>query len=203
LNLVTHSLGVNFYLMAPPQSRSDILSWAKKIDQQYSETELEAILHNLSDALGTQTMSFSSVNYNPHGASANLLIAQHVSALAHLDASHISTHTYFDLGDTQCWSTFRLELEISSCGDIHPADCLGDLFKSMVPDLGTIDTRSRGINRNTDGELRLAVDEFQLEQLDPDGYVVRKAQNGAVVFVSNDIGSELNHVITSLLAPQI
>lgn len=200
MNLVTHSLGVNFYLVAPPQSSIDILSWAEKIDQQYSEIELEAVLRNLSDALGAKTMSFSSVNYNPHGASANLLIAQHVSALAHLDASHISTHTYFDVGDVQRWSSFRLELEISSCGDIHPADCLEELFKNMVPHFATIDTRSRGIQRNTEGGLSLAEDEFRVEQLDLGGYDLRMVPNGSVVFVSNDLNDELKQAVKRMLA---
>ena len=128
------------------------------------------------------------------------MIAQHVSALAHLDASHISTHTYFDLGDARHWSSFRLELEISSCGDIHPADCLRALFHNMGPHFVTVDTRSRGIQRNTEGELSFAGDEFQVAQLDPDGYDLQIVPSGSVVFVASNLSRELKHAVKRLLA---
>ncbi len=47
MNLVTHSLGVNFYLLAPPQPQADLALWADKIDQHYSETRLELLIKRI------------------------------------------------------------------------------------------------------------------------------------------------------------
>ena len=58
MNLVTHSLGINFYLLAPPQPQADLVLWADKIDQHYSETRLELLIKELSDELGASHDEF-------------------------------------------------------------------------------------------------------------------------------------------------
>ena len=199
MNLVTHSLGVNFYLLAPPQSVSSLSLWAENIDQTYSEQGLEKLIRKLSDDLGAQTMSFSAVSYDPHGASANLLIAQHVSTLAHLDASHISSHTYFDVGNIERWSTFRLELEISTCGDIHPMSRLNELFHKLKPHFATVDSRSRGAETDSEGLITLAGNGEISFELEIDGYDLHLAKRGFGLLVSRAIEPVIEGAITGIL----
>jgi len=199
MNLVTHSLGANFYTLAPPQSENDVLFWAEQIDQLYSETRLESLIRNLSDELGALTMSFSSVSYDPHGASANLLIAQHVSALAHLDASHISTHTYFELGDERRWSSFRLELEISTCGDVHPVDALSGLFEHLNPHFATIDSRTRGTRTDANGQISLAKDNRDIGKVRVKGYELNAAKEGTAMLVSCQNDPVIQKAISGLV----
>ena len=199
MNLVTHSLGINFYLLAPPQPQADLALWADKIDQHYSETRLELLIKELSDELGARTMSFSSVSYDPFGASANLLIAQQVSALAHLDASHISTHTYFDIGNELRWSSFRLELEISTCGDVHPVEALNGLFDKLKPHFGTIDARSRGAGVDSLGRISLAQDDRRLNEMAITGYRSCAEKNGYVMLASDQNAPVIAAAIAALV----
>lgn len=199
MNLVTHSLGVNFYFLAPPQPAADLVLWADRLDQQYSETRLELLIKKLSDELGARTMSFSSVSYDPHGASANLLIAQHVSALAHLDASHISTHTYFDVGDENQWSSFRLELEISTCGDTHPVESLNGLFDRLKPHFATIDERSRGAGVDSSGQISLAKNDRRLKEMTIADYNVCAQREGSAMLTSNKNDSVIHAAIAALV----
>jgi len=203
VNLITHSLGANFYLVLPPQDPALVRQWAERTDEAFSEARLELLLRNLSLEIGAKTMSFSAVTYQPHGASANLLIAQHISALAHLDASHISTHTYFDLGDLRRWSSFRLELEISTCGDIHPVVCLENLFKGLNPHFVTLDTRSRGISTDKNGELKLVGQsappaELTMSGSELSGYEKVVLGNENVAFIARGLSTGIAETVRGL-----
>jgi len=175
------------------------LNWAESTDQAFSEMKLESLIRQLSDELGAKTMNFSSVSYQPYGASANLLIAQNISALAHLDASHISTHTYFDIGDVDRWSSFRLELEISTCGDIHPTVCLENLFHSLKPHFATLDSRSRGISTDANGLLRLMGETGLAAGLEIPNYKRRIAEGELCMFVAKGLTGEVNGAVRGLL----
>jgi S-adenosylmethionine decarboxylase len=70
----------------------------------------------------------------------------------HLDKSHICAHTYpdFQLGGTIC--SFRIDIDIATCGEISPLNALNYMFQQFDSDVVVIDYVVRGFTRDMDGK---------------------------------------------------
>lgn len=108
-------------------------------------------------------------DYIPQGASVTLLVSEgpvgdaeeesfeespgplpdHV--VMHLDKSHITVHTYPEFHPYEGISTFRADIDVSTCGEISPLKALNYLIHSFDTDIMTIDYRVRGFTRDIDG----------------------------------------------------
>jgi len=73
------------------------------------------------------------------------------SVVAHLDKSHITVHTYPESHPGKGVSTFRADIDVSTCGVISPLKALNFLLHSFETDIAIIDYRVRGFTRDTDG----------------------------------------------------
>lgn len=73
--------------------------------------------------------------------------------LAHLDKSHITVHTYPESHPDDGISTFRVDIDVSTCGRISPLKALNYLIHSFDSDIITIDYRVRGFTRDMSGKL--------------------------------------------------
>ena len=71
--------------------------------------------------------------------------------LAHLDKSHITVHTYPETHPVEGLSTFRVDIDVSTCGVISPLKALNYLIHQFDSDIVTIDYRVRGFTRDVQG----------------------------------------------------
>jgi S-adenosylmethionine decarboxylase len=74
------------------------------------------------------------------------------SVVAHLDKSHITVHTYPESHPDNGISTFRADIDVSTCGRISPLKALNYLLHSFESDIVTIDYRVRGFTRDISGK---------------------------------------------------
>ncbi|MNN44704.1 S-adenosylmethionine decarboxylase proenzyme precursor [compost metagenome] len=72
--------------------------------------------------------------------------------LAHLDKSHITVHTYPEIHPVEGIATFRVDIDVSTCGVISPLKALNYLIHSFDSDIVTVDYRVRGFTRDVEGK---------------------------------------------------
>ncbi len=74
------------------------------------------------------------------------------SVVAHLDKSHITVHTYPESHPDGGISTFRADIDVSTCGRISPLKALNFLIHSFESDIVIVDYRVRGFTRDVRGK---------------------------------------------------
>jgi len=173
LNNVTRSLAINTYQLYEFEDREAVEHWFRSFEKQFSVDRLSAFITTLGNAIGAKILNVSSTPYKPYGASAALLVAQDVVAqaqhhIAHLDASHIAAHSYFDAGERV--AQFRLEIEISTCGAAHPCSLIDSVLRETKADFVQLDYRVRGLAWHANGEPDLAADKLTAGMCSVDGY---------------------------------
>ena len=158
-NNLTKALSFNIYDVCyakTPREQKDYIAY---IDQQYNSERLTRILTSLTDMIGARVLSISQQDYDPQGASVTLLIAegsmvpvQGETQVAHLDKSHVTVHTYPEYHPETCLATFRVDIDVATCGEITPLSTLDYLIGSFDSDIITMDYRVRGFTRDVDGK---------------------------------------------------
>lgn len=130
------------------------------IDEQYNSERLTNILLHVTDMIGATVLNISKQDYDPQGASVTLLIAEESmspkspqgdTVVAHLDKSHVTVHTYPEYHPDTSIATFRVDIDIATCGQITPLQTLDYMIGSFDSDIITMDYRVRGFTRNIDG----------------------------------------------------
>jgi S-adenosylmethionine decarboxylase len=164
-NNLTKTLGFNVYdinYAATPQQERDHI---RSIDAAYNADRLTEILHQVAGIIGANVLNVAQKDYEPHGASAALLISEEAVAagqishaeapgrlpeavVAHLDKSHITAHTYPESRPEGSVSTFRADIDVSTCGRVSPLKALNCLLHSFEPDVVILDYRVRGFTRD-------------------------------------------------------
>ena len=71
--------------------------------------------------------------------------------VGHLDKSHLTVHTYPESHPDHGISTFRADIDVSTCGVISPLTALNYLIHSFDSEIVTIDYRVRGFTRDIRG----------------------------------------------------
>ena len=158
-NNLTKALSFNIYDVCyakTPREQKDYIAY---IDQQYNSERLTRILTSLTDMIGARVLSISQQDYDPQGASVTLLIAegsmmpvQGETQVAHLDKSHVTVHTYPEYHPETCLATFRVDIDVATCGEITPLSTLDYLIGSFDSDIITMDYRVRGFTRDIEGK---------------------------------------------------
>ena len=92
------------------------------------------------------------------------------TVVAHLDKSHVTVHTYPEYHPDTCLATFRVDIDVATCGAITPLSTLDYLIGSFDSDIITMDYRVRGFTRDVTG-CKLDIDErrTEIEYRDKDG----------------------------------
>lgn len=158
-NNLTKSLCFNIYDICYAKSPREQQDYIKYINEQYNSERLTAILTHLTEMIGATVLNISKQDYEPQGASVTLLIAEEnkVNALSgetvvgHLDKSHVTVHTYPEYHPETSIATFRVDIDVSTCGEITPLSTLDFLIKSFDSDIITMDYRVRGFTRDVQG----------------------------------------------------
>ncbi len=108
--------------------------------------------------IGATVLNIARQDYEPQGASVTLLIAEDSmlprsqTQLAHLDKSHVTVHTYPEYHPETCIATFRVDIDVATCGEITPLSTLDYLIGSFDSDIITMDYRVRGFTRDVNGK---------------------------------------------------
>lgn len=158
-NNLTKSLSFNIYDVCYAKTAQEKREYVAYIDEQYNSDRLTDILHNLTEMIGATVLMTSKQDYEPQGASAALLIAEEPVyrgkddvILAHLDKSHVTVHTYPESHPDNTIATFRVDIDVSTCGEISPLSTLDYLIGSFDSDIITMDYRVRGFTRDLGGK---------------------------------------------------
>ena len=158
-NNLTKSLSFNIYDICYAKSPRERLDYIAYIDEQYNSARLTEILTNLTSMIGARVLNISGQGYDPQGASVTLLIsdlsmipAQGKTQVAHLDKSHVTVHTYPEYHPETSLATFRVDIDVATCGTISPLSTLDYLIGSFDSDIITMDYRVRGFTRSIDGK---------------------------------------------------
>lgn len=158
-NNLTKSLCFNIYDICYAKSPREQQDYIKYINEQYNSERLTAILTHLTEMIGATVLNISKQDYEPQGASVTLLIAEEnkVNSLSgetvvgHLDKSHVTVHTYPEYHPETSIATFRVDIDVSTCGEITPLSTLDFLINSFDSDIITMDYRVRGFTRDVQG----------------------------------------------------
>jgi S-adenosylmethionine decarboxylase len=171
-NNLTKTLSFNMYDICYAKNIEHRKGYIEYIDEQYNAERLTGILTSVANIIGANILNISSQDYDPQGASVTMLISEekplHEPAnysqdnetpgplpetiLGHLDKSHITVHTYPESHPDDGISTFRADIDVSTCGHISPLKALNYLIHCFSPDIITIDYRVRGFTRDIEGK---------------------------------------------------
>lgn len=206
-NNLTKTLSFNIYDICYAKSFREQRDYLDYINEQYNSERLTSILVKVCEMIGATILNISKQDYDPQGASVNILFAENPVAKerqdksnnwgyyndgsgpispelkkqaekapklpppplqrevhdsseaaegetihAHLDKSHITVHTFPESHPNRAISTFRVDIDVATCGTVSPITCLDYLIDSFDSDIMTIDYRVRGFTRDTDGQ---------------------------------------------------
>jgi len=171
-NNLTKTLSFNIYDICYAETEREQKDYIAYIDEQYNSERLTKILIRVAEMIGAQVLNISKQDYEPQGASVNVLIAEERispenidkscnrgkpffeeigmdensikkggasqdtdTVHAHLDKSHITVHTFPEYHPDNSISTFRVDIDIATCGEISPLNTLNYLIDSFDSDI--------------------------------------------------------------------
>lgn len=158
-NNLTKTLTFNIYDICYATTAKARKEYLEYIDEEYNSSRLEKIMKDVADIIGANILNISTQDYDPMGASVTMLISEAPitapapdTVLAHLDKSHICSHTYPETNKRTGISTFRVDIDVSTCGKVSPLKALNYLISSFESDVVLIDYKVRGFTRDTRGK---------------------------------------------------
>lgn len=157
-NNLTKALSFNIYDVCYAKTSREQRDYIAYIDEQYNSERLTNILTTLTEKIGAKVLNIARQDYDPQGASVTILIAEGSmvpvgeTQLAHLDKSHVTVHTYPEYHPETCLATFRVDIDVATCGEITPLSTLDYLIGSFDSDIIVMDYRVRGFTRDLDGK---------------------------------------------------
>lgn len=168
-NNLTKTLSFNIYDICYAETPQDQQAYVEYINEEYNAKRLTQILTEVVDIIGANILNIASQDYDPQGASVTILISEEPVTptesqieespgplpeiiLAHLDKSHITVHTYPEIHPVDGIATFRVDIDVSTCGVISPLKALNFLIHQFDSDIVTVDYRVRGFTRDVEGK---------------------------------------------------
>jgi len=171
-NNLTKTLSFNFYDICYALTQDQHKKYIAYIDEEYNADRLVKILTSVAEIIEANILNVANQDYDPQGASVTMLVAENEvlddhyemeiqqnetpgptsdAIVGHLDKSHITVHTYPENHPDKGISTFRADIDVSTCGQISPLKALNYLITSFEPDIAIIDYRVRGFTRDVNG----------------------------------------------------
>ncbi|MBF0359938.1 MAG: adenosylmethionine decarboxylase [Oligoflexia bacterium] len=163
-NNLTKILSFNLYDFCIALNEKQKLEYVNYIHDKYSADKLVNISEEICRIIEANILGVSKQDYDPVGASAMVLMSDvkggggnagaggGASVKMHLDKSHITTHTYPDTGDPLGICSFRVDIDIATCGEIVPLSAINYLFEAFECDVVVIDYVVRGYTRLENGK---------------------------------------------------
>ncbi len=179
-NNLTKTLSFNFYDICYARTPEHQQEYLEYVDEEYNAARLEAVLTEVTKQIGASVLNMSVYDYEPRGASVTCLISEEPdlaeaifskeetpfeqvpkekvkksdtkqSVVGHLDKSHVTAHTYPEYHPDNGISTFRVDIDVSTCGRVSPLKALNFLIDSFNEDIVILDYRVRGFTRDIEG----------------------------------------------------
>jgi S-adenosylmethionine decarboxylase len=167
-NNLTKTLSFNIYDICYADSPAQRQEYIEYIDEAYNAERLTQILTDVCNIIGATILNIAHQDYDPQGASVTMLIAEEPlepseisntaapgplpqAIAAHLDKSHVTVHTYPESHPEGGISTFRADIDVSTCGRVSPLKALNFLIHSFESDVVILDYRVRGFTRDVRG----------------------------------------------------
>ena len=176
-NNLTKALSFNIYDVCYAVTEEQRQRYIEYIDEAYNAERLTQILTDVAEIIGANILNVARQDYDPQGASVTILISEEpvidkkaagkeliadavvehqeaaeASVVAHLDKSHITVHTYPEIHPVEGIATFRVDIDVSTCGVISPLKALNYLIHQFDSDIVTVDYRVRGFTRDIEGQ---------------------------------------------------
>ena len=174
-NNLTKTLSFNFYDICYADTPAHQLEYLQYVDAEYSAERLQHVLAQATEIIGANILNVAIHDYEPRGASVACLISEEPnltdaiisqdkdyhnlasnalknSAVVHLDKSHVTAHTYPEYHPDNGISTFRVDIDVSTCGRVSPLKALNYLIDSFDEDIVILDYRVRGFTRDVVGQ---------------------------------------------------
>lgn len=175
-NNLTKTLSFNIYDICYAKTEREKKDYIAYIDEQYNSERLTNILCGVTDIIGACVLNISKQDYDPQGASVTILISEETvppeqiddtcnggywakrindereTVVAHLDKSHVTVHTYPEFHPNNDISSFRVDIDVSTCGKISPLNALNFLIGQFDSDVLALDYRIRGFTRDVNGK---------------------------------------------------
>lgn len=156
-NNLTKTLSFNMYDICYAKTPEHKHEYIEYIDEEYNAARLTSILTEVANIIGANILNIAKQDYDPQGASVTMLISEGPvepvsdAVVCHLDKSHITVHTYPESHPDQGITTFRADIDVSTCGQISPLKALNFLMESFCSDIVMADYRVRGFTRDING----------------------------------------------------
>lgn len=167
-NNLTKSLSFNIYDICYTATEQQRQHYIEYIDEEYNAERLTGILTEVARIIDANILNIARQDYDPQGASVTMLISEEPvhqgheftderpgplpeSVVGHLDKSHLTVHTYPESHPNNEISTFRVDIDVSTCGVISPLKALNYLIHSFDSDVVVLDYRVRGFTRDVRG----------------------------------------------------
>ena len=173
-NNLTKTLSFNFYDICYAATQAHQQEYLEYVDEEYNAARLETVLNEVTKRIGASILNMSVYDYEPRGASVACLISEEPtlaeaifskentqfeeaksdakqSVVGHLDKSHVTAHTYPEFHPDNGISTFRVDIDVSTCGRVSPLKALNYLIDSFDEDIVVLDYRVRGFTRDVEG----------------------------------------------------
>ncbi len=168
-NNLTKTLSFNIYDICYADLQAHRREYIEYIDEVYNARRLRHILTDVAEIIGANILNIAHQDYDPQGASVTMLIAEEEitsaelsntmapgplpdAVVGHLDKSHITVHTYPESHPEKGISTFRADIDVSTCGRVSPLKALNYLIHSFESDIVIMDYRVRGFTRDVRGK---------------------------------------------------
>ncbi len=172
-NNLTKTLSFNFFKICYTHAPAHLHDYLRHIDEAYSAKNLQRVLCEVVDIIGANILKMSGYDYEPRGSSVTCLIAEepalpsadvtdlHLddqvmamkqSTVVHLDKSHVTAHTYPESHLDEGINTIRIDMDISTCGQVSPLKALNYLIDAFDEDIIVLDYRIRGFTRDILGQ---------------------------------------------------
>lgn len=160
-NNLTKILSFNLYDFCITTSEKEKKEYIQWINEKYCAEKVTKIGEEICDIIKANILGVSKQDYDPVGASSMILMSDFMGGgwidpkstqvSMHLDKSHITAHTYPEAGDPNGICSFRVDIDIATCGEISPLNAINTLFESFECDVVYVDYVVRGFTRLEDG----------------------------------------------------
>lgn len=160
-NNLTKALSFNLYDFCIARNPEERKSYVDYIANRYNARRVTEILKGICDIIEANVLAVSDQDYDPWGASSMVLMSDIAGGGAspdvgtykamHLDKSHICAHTYPDFQGGGSICSFRIDIDIATCGEITPLKALNYMLDNFDNDVVVIDYVVRGFTRDASG----------------------------------------------------
>ncbi len=160
-NNLTKILSFNLYDFCIALNDEQKAQYVNYIHDKYNANRIAEISKKIVEIIEANILAVSVQDYDPVGASTMVLMSDlkgggepipSVQVSAHLDKSHITAHTYPDAADPDGICSFRVDIDVATCGEIIPLNAINYLFEAFECDVVYVDYVVRGYARLENGK---------------------------------------------------